>query len=88
MAGFEGIKWATKQMQYLLDEKKFNLYESDARVYAVSRSIHYGLFLAFEGIRFYCKKNADGQLELFFFNWDKNLERFRNGIAYNLSKNQ
>ena len=66
MAGFEGIKWANKQMRYILGSKSFELMASDAKVYAVSRSIHYGLFLAFEGIRFFCKKDSSGKLNLIF----------------------
>jgi branched-subunit amino acid aminotransferase/4-amino-4-deoxychorismate lyase len=88
MAGFEGIKWASKQMRYLLDGKKFDIQDADARVFAVSRSLHYGLCLAFEGIRFFCKKTEDGELAVIFFNWDKNLERFQRGIAFNLSNSQ
>lgn len=88
MAGFEGVKWASVQMRYMLDGKRFDLLEADAKVYAVSRSLHYGLFLAFEGIRFYCNKNDEGDLELIFLNWDLNLERFHRGIAFNLSKDQ
>jgi len=88
MAKFEGVKWASKQMRYLLAEKKFDILEADAKVFAVSRSIHYGLFLAFEGIRFFCKKSSKGLLELIFFNLDKNLERFQKGIAFNLSSEQ
>ncbi len=88
MAGFEGVKWASKQMRYLLGEKKFEMTEADSKVYAVSRSIHYGAFLAFEGIRFFCKKNANGKLEVIFLNWGKNLERFQRGISFNLGRNQ
>jgi branched-subunit amino acid aminotransferase/4-amino-4-deoxychorismate lyase len=88
MAKFEGIKWASKQMRYLLVEKKFGLFEADDKVYAVSRSIQYGLFLAFEGIRFFCKRDQEGKLKLIFLNWDKNLERFQKGIAFNLGKDQ
>jgi branched-subunit amino acid aminotransferase/4-amino-4-deoxychorismate lyase len=88
MARFEGINWASKQMKYLLDEKKFDILDADARVFAVSRSIHYGLFLAFEGIRFFCKKTEDGRLAVIFLNWDKNLERFQRGIAFNLGNSQ
>lgn len=88
MAGFEGVKWATNQMRYILGEKKFELLDPDSRVYAVSRSIHYGLCLTFEGIRFFCKKNEDGRTEAVFFNWHKNLERFQKGIAFNLSTSQ
>ena len=88
MAGFEGIKWASKQMRYILNNKQFDLLEADAKTYAVSRSIHYGLFLTFEGIRFYCKKNEEDQLEIIFLNWDMNLKRFQQGIAFNLSSAQ
>jgi branched-subunit amino acid aminotransferase/4-amino-4-deoxychorismate lyase len=85
MAGFEGTKWAAKQLRYVLKDKSFEILEADASVPAVSRSIHYGLFLAFEGIRFYCKRNAQGKLEVVFLNLNKNLERFQRGIAFNLS---
>jgi len=88
MAGFEGVQWASKQMRYLLDEKQLEILEGDAKVYAVSRSIHYGQFLAFEGIRFFCKKNKNGGLEVLFLNWHDNLKRFRRGISFNLGKKQ
>ncbi len=88
MAGFEGTRWAIKQFRYVLKDKSFDILESDAKVSAVSRSIHYGLFLAFEGIRFFSRRNARGRLELIFLNLDKNLERFRRGIAFNLSTAQ
>jgi len=88
MPGFEGLKWASFQMRYMLEEGCFDLFETEAKVHSVTRSIHYGLFLAFEGIRFYCKKNEKGMLEAVFLNWDKNLERFRRAIAFNLGKDQ
>jgi branched-subunit amino acid aminotransferase/4-amino-4-deoxychorismate lyase len=88
MAKFEGVKWAPQQMRYTLGDKQFEILEADAKVPAVSRSVHYGLFLAFEGIRFYCKKNSSGDVEVIFLNWHKNLERFRNGISFNLSGEQ
>ncbi|MDW7679154.1 MAG: hypothetical protein SCK70_01200 [bacterium] len=88
MAGFEGIKWATKQMRYLMKDKTFQIVAGDDKVFAVSRSIHYGLCLAFEGIRFLCKKNSSGKIEVIFLNLNNNLERFRRGIGFNLSKNQ
>jgi len=88
MAQFEGIHWATKQMQYRLNEKQLNILDGDSKVFAVSRSIHYGLFLAFEGIRFFCQKTTRGGLEIVFFNWHKNLERFQQGIAFNLGSAQ
>lgn len=88
MAGFEGIKWASSQMRYVLKDKSFDMMGSDGKVFAVSRSIHYGLFLAFEGIRFFCKKNDEGALHVNFLNLEKNLERFRRGIAFNLGSAQ
>jgi branched-chain amino acid aminotransferase len=88
MAGFEGVKWATKQMQYVLDGKKFGLFNADDKVYAVSRSIHYAQFLCFEGIRFFCKKNVRGRVEVIFLNWNLNLERFQRGIAFCLAARQ
>ncbi len=88
MAGFEGIKWANTQMRYKLADKSFDTMGTDGKVFAVSRSIHYGLFLAFEGIRFFCKKNHRGKYEVIFLNWQKNLERFQRGIAFNLGQKQ
>lgn len=88
MAGFEGIKWAATQVRYHLADKSFDTMGDDGKVFAVSRSIHYGLFLTFEGIRFFCKKNDHGKLEVTFLNLDKNLERFQRGIAFNLSQDQ
>jgi branched-subunit amino acid aminotransferase/4-amino-4-deoxychorismate lyase len=88
MAKFEGVKWAPQQMRYLLADKQFDLLESDAKVPAVSRSIFYATFLCFEGIRFFCKMSPSGRLEVNFLNWHRNLERFRRGIAFNLSKTQ
>ncbi|MCK4762429.1 MAG: hypothetical protein KAW12_09550 [Candidatus Aminicenantes bacterium] len=88
MAGFEGTKWAAKQLLYKLKDKSVELQDVDAKVYAVSRSIHYGLFLAFEGIRFFCKKNKQGNVEAIFLNLHKNLERFRRSISFNLSAEQ
>ena len=88
MAGFEGVEWASHQMRYLLNDRKFDIVEPNAKVSAVSRSIHYGLFLVFEGIRFFCKQNDEGKLEVVFLNWDKNLERFKKGIAFNLGSEQ
>jgi branched-subunit amino acid aminotransferase/4-amino-4-deoxychorismate lyase len=84
MAGFEGVRWAPHQMKYLLNGKKFDIMDANAQVFAVSRSIHYGLFLVFEGIRFFCRENEKSELEVVFLNWDKNLERFKKGIAFNL----
>ena len=88
MAGFEGIQWATKQMRFLLKDRSFEIVDGDDKVFAVSRSIHYGLFLAFEGIRFFCKRNSRDKIEIIFLNLNKNLERFQRGIAFNLGSNQ
>lgn len=88
MAQFEGVKWAESQMRYLLNNKKQDFLAGNDRVFAVSRSIHYGLFLAFEGIRFFSHKNKDGKLEVIFLNWKKNLERFKRSISFNLSTEQ
>ncbi len=88
MAKFEGILWASKQMRYMLPEKHYELMDIDSQVPAVSRSVHYALFLAFEGIRFFCKRNSKGELEAIFLNWHKNLERFQRGIAFNFSRDQ
>lgn len=88
MAGFEGIKWASSQMRYVLKDKSFDMMGSDGKVFAVSRSIHYGLFLAFEGIRFFCKKDDNGALLVNFLNLENNLSRFKRGIAFNLSSAQ
>jgi branched-subunit amino acid aminotransferase/4-amino-4-deoxychorismate lyase len=75
-------------MRYLLPDKRFDILESNARVFAVSRSVFYASFLCFEGIRFFCKKGSAGRLELNFLNWHKNLERMRRGIEFNLSRAQ
>ncbi len=88
MAGFKGICWANKQMRFLLKSKDFDILASGAKVVAVSRSIHYGLFLAFEGIRFFCKRNERGKIEIIFLNLGENLKRFQRGIAFNLSREQ
>ena len=88
MAGFEGVKWANQQFCYILKDKSFSLVDSDAKVNAVSRSIHYGLFLVFEGIRFFCNKNSRRELQVIFLGLKKNLERMQRGIAFNLSSRQ
>lgn len=86
MAKFEGLKWSSKQMRYGLADKSYELLESDAKIAACSRSTNYAIFLAFEGIRFFCRKNASGGLEVVFLNWDKNLERFRRSMLFNIGK--
>jgi len=87
MAGFEGTKWASKQGRFRLKDKEFVMNPADDKVFAISRSIHYGLFLAFEGIRYFAHKE-NGHLQLIFANLDKNLDRFRRSMSYNLSKSQ
>jgi len=84
MAKFEGIHWASHQMRYGLPDKDFSLVGSGSKVFAVSRSVHYALFLAFEGIRFFCRPTAGGGLEAVFLNWRRNLERFRRGMLFNI----
>ena len=88
MAKFEGVKWAPRQMRYLLPGKQLDMLEPDAKVFGVSRSIFYATFLCFEGVRFFCKKSGAGRLEVNFLNWHKNLDRLRRGIAFNLSRSQ
>ena len=88
MAGFEGTQWASRQMRFQLKDKSFDMLPYDAGVYGVSRSIHYGLFLAFEGIRFYAKRTQDGKVQLNFANLQKNLERFRRSMSFNLGTAQ
>jgi len=88
MAKFEGVKWAPRQMRYLLPDKQLAILESDAKVFAVSRSVFYASCLCFEGIRFFCKKTPSGQLEIHFLNWHKNLERLQRGLTFNLSRAQ
>jgi len=88
MAVFEGVKFADKQMRYLLDGKDYALFEFDDKVYSVSRAIHYGQFLVFEGIKFFCKKNEKGNLKIIFVNWHLNLERLQRSIAFCLGRDQ
>lgn len=88
MAGFEGIRWADRQLRFLLAEQQCELLGLDSKVPAVSRSIHYGACLCFEGIRFYCAKDRQGRLEVVFLNLERNMQRFRRGIAFNLAAAQ
>jgi branched-chain amino acid aminotransferase len=88
MAKFEGIHWADRQLRYLLTDKSVAVLPEDAPIAACSRSTNYAIFLAFEGIRFFCRKNPAGRLEVVFLNWDRNLERFRRGMAFNLAADQ
>ncbi len=88
MAGFEGIKWADFQARYLLRDKSYSMVSISDTVPAVSRSIHYGLCLAFEGIRYFIGPAEDGSLHIQFLNLHKNLQRFRRSIAFNLGAAQ
>lgn len=88
MAKFEGVKWAPGQMRYFLYDKTFEMFEAEAKTYAATRSTYYASFLCFEGIRYFCRKNEKGKLELVFVNWEQNLERFRRSMAFNLSREQ
>ena len=87
MASFEGIKWADAQLKHHLTDKKTELVGGSDKTFAVSRSLHYGLFLVFEGIRFFCLEEG-GKKRIVFVNWRKNLERFREGMLFNLSIKQ
>lgn len=88
MAGFEGIKWADCQARYMLRDKSFAMVSMADKVPAVSRSIHYGLCLAFEGIRYFIGPAEDGGLHIQFLNLHKNLQRFRRSISFNLGAAQ
>lgn len=88
MAGFKGTRWAEFQGRYMLKEGGFGLVPMADKVPAVSRSIHYGLCLAFEGIRYFIGHAPDGSLEVRFLNLDRNLRRFRRAISFNLSSKQ
>ena len=87
MAGFVGIEWAPGQYHYPLARRTGEMLPPSAGTHAVSRSVHYGLCLAFEGIRFFVRPDGD-RLSAVFVNLDANLGRFRRGIAYNLSDDQ
>lgn len=84
MAGFEGVVWAPKQMKYGIHSKQFTIARADATTFTISRSLHYGLFQVFEGIRFFCTVGAQGP-EVRFINLESNLKRFRRGIVYSIS---
>lgn len=88
MAGFEGTQWAEFQGRYMLKGCCFDLVPMADKVPAVSRSIHYGLCLAFEGIRYFVSPDQDGALHVRFLNLEKNLQRFRRAISFNLSSTQ
>jgi branched-subunit amino acid aminotransferase/4-amino-4-deoxychorismate lyase len=88
MAGFEGTKWADFQSRYLLQNKSLTMVPMADKVPAVSRSIHYGLCLAFEGIRYFVGPAEDGGLHVQFLNLHKNLQRFRRSISFNLGAAQ
>lgn len=87
MAGFEGTIWAQFQGLYTIKDKTLTMRPMEDRVPAVSRSIHYGLCLAFEGIRYFVARDEDG-LAIRFLNLHCNLSRFRRSIAFNFGSNQ
>ncbi len=87
MAIFEGIEWAPCQLVYTLAKKTRMIDRAKSKTFAVSRSIQYGLFLVFEGIRFYVK-NDRGKLALVFVSLEHNISRFREGISFSLSPDQ
>ena len=84
MAKFTGVQWAPKQFQYVFREGVSHVVEGDSKAYAVSRSVHYGIGLVFEGIRFYCAHTVNG-LEIRFLNLEQNLSRFLRGLRYSIS---
>lgn len=84
MAKFSGVEWAPHQFQYLIQTKEHQLLESDAKAYAISRSLHYGLFQVFEGIRFFVEKAGD-DIQICFVNLEHNFQRFRRGILFSIS---
>jgi branched-chain amino acid aminotransferase len=88
MAKFEGIHWADRQLRYLLPDRSVSVLPADAPVAACSRSTNYAVFLAFEGIRFFCRKSPAGRLEVIFLNWERNLDRFRRGMTFNIGMEQ
>ncbi len=88
MAGFEGIRWASTQLKYDMTSGEATVERDDSKVFAVSRSLHYGLFLAFEGIRFRCRLRDDGSLGFTFFNLGANAARFRRSMLFNLAADQ
>lgn len=88
MAGFEGTKWAGFQARFLLRDKLLAMVPMADKVPAVSRSIHYGLFLSFEGIRYFIGSAEDGRRHVQFLNLHKNLQRFRRSISFNLGAAQ
>ena len=88
MAGFEGTKWGDFQSRYLLHDKSLAMVPMADKVPAVSRSIHYGLCLAFEGIRYFVGPAEDGGLHIQFLNLHKNLQRFRRSISFNLGRSE
>lgn len=86
MAKFEGVEWAPHQFQYLIQTKEHRLLDANSKTFAISRSLHYGLFQVFEGIRFFVSQD-DVDLKIHFVNLDHNLARFRRGILYSISPN-
>ena len=88
MAVFEDNKWAPCQLAYALRTRRQKIDSANAKTFAISRSIHYGVFLVFDGIRFYVKKQAKNKVTLVFLNADKNITRFIEGMRFTLSPEQ
>lgn len=87
LATFDGIEWAPYQISYTLSKKNVKMEPARAKTYSISRSIHYALFLVFEGIRFYVRKDGRN-LTITFLNPEFNASRFREGMSFSLSPEQ
>jgi len=87
LATFDGLEWAPYQISYTLNKKTVKMGTASAKTYSISRSIHYALFLVFEGIRFYVKKEGTN-FTLIFLNPEFNAGRFREGMSFSLSPEQ
>lgn len=86
MAGFIDVEWAPCQFRQVLGGKR-QICGLRSRAYTVTKSIHYGTFLAFEGIRFFIRRKNDSLVAV-FLNLEYNLKRFRDSMAYYLSDEQ
>ncbi len=86
MAGFIDVEWAPKHYKRILGEEE-EFIEPGAGTYSISKSIHYGSFLAFEGIRFFVKEEGK-EKRISFLNLDHNLNRFRDSMGFYLSRPQ
>ena len=87
MAGFIDVRMAPVQFKRALGGGRGGLVCMRSKCYTVSKSIHYGAFLCFEGIRFFVREE-DGAPAAVFLNLDHNLQRFRRSMAFYLSPEQ